>query len=196
MTVPDCRAGQGLIDPHISAKVRLAQASPYQKKQMSFYKLAPLDAAGAAFSFEKLRGKVVLIVNVASKCGFTKQYGDLEALYKKYHDRGFEVIGFPCNQFGGQEPGTNEEIQNFCTVNYGVSFPVLAKVDVNGSNADPVYQFLKSHKSGILGISAIKWNFEKFLIDSQGNVVNRWASTTSPKSLESEIEKILPKPSL
>lgn len=157
----------------------------------SFYDLKPLDSKGQPFEFSQLKGKVVLIVNVASKCGFTKQYSELEALYKKYNDKGFEIIGFPCNQFGGQEPGSAEEISSFCSLNFGVTFPVLQKVDVNGSNADPVYVWLKQQKSGFLGFSGIKWNFEKFLVDSKGNVVNRWGSITAPNKLESDIEKAL-----
>lgn len=157
----------------------------------SFYDLKPLDAKEQPFDFSQFKGKVVLIVNVASKCGFTKQYADLEALYKKYHDQGLEIVGFPCNQFGGQEPGSAEEIASFCSLNYGVSFPVLNKIDVNGSNADPVYVWLKSQKSGFLGFSGIKWNFEKFLVDPNGKVINRWGSITSPSKLEGDIEKAL-----
>lgn len=162
-------------------------------KATSFYDLAPADKKGEPFSFEQLKGKVVLVVNVASKCGFTPQYKGLEALYKKYHDQGFEIIGFPSNQFGGQEPGTDEEITQFCELNYGVTFPVLKKIDVNGSNEDPVYNFLKSKKAGLLGFKGIKWNFEKFLIDREGNVVNRWASTTSPSSIDSHVAELLKK---
>ena len=127
-----------------------------------FYKLSPKDKKGEPFPFSQLEGKVVLIVNVASKCGFTPQYEELEALYKKYKDQGLVVLGFPCNQFGSQEPGSDEEIGQFCQLNYGVSFPVLKKVDVNGGNADPVYEYLKFQKSGLLGFRGIKLNFEKF----------------------------------
>ena len=119
------------------------------------------------------------------------QYKELEALYKKYEDKGFVVIGFPCNQFGHQEPGSDEEIVQFCQLNYGVSFPVLKKIDVNGSNADPVYNFLKNEKSGLLGFKGIKWNFEKFLVDKKGNVVERYSSLTKPSSLEATVEKLL-----
>ncbi|ANB13431.1 glutathione peroxidase GPX2 [Sugiyamaella lignohabitans] len=159
----------------------------------SFYDLKPADKSGESFDFSTLKGKVVLIVNVASKCGFTPQYKGLEELNKKYGDKGLAILGFPCNQFGHQEPGTQEEISSFCQLNYGVTFPVLKKIDVNGDNADPVYKFLKDQKAGLLGFRGIKWNFEKFLIDSDGKVVGRWASTTSPASLSSEIEKYLSK---
>ncbi|GMM37430.1 peroxiredoxin [Saccharomycopsis crataegensis] len=157
----------------------------------SFYDLCPLDKKGEPFPFSQLKGKVVIIVNVASKCGFTPQYKQLQELSEKYHDKGVEIIGFPCNQFGRQEPGNAEEIASFCSLNYGVSFPVLKKVDVNGSNADPVYVWLKSKKSGLLGFRGIKWNFEKFLIDREGNVVERYGSITNPTSLEPSIEKLL-----
>lgn len=159
----------------------------------TFYDLHPADKAGEPFDFAQLKGKVVLIVNVASKCGFTPQYKGLEELYKKYKDDGLVILGFPSNQFGHQEPGTQEEIASFCQLNYGVTFPVLKKIDVNGSNADPVYQWLKDKKAGLLGFKGIKWNFEKFLVDRQGNVVERWASTTSPSSIESHIKKYLEK---
>lgn len=156
-----------------------------------FYKLTPKDNKGEPFPFTQLEGKVVLIVNVASKCGFTPQYEELEALYKKYKDQGFVIIGFPCNQFGRQEPGTDEEISQFCQLNYGVTFPVLKKVDVNGSDADPVYEYLKSQKSGLLGFKGIKWNFEKFLVDKKGNVYERYSSLTKPSSLDSVIAELI-----
>lgn len=162
-------------------------------KATSFYDLAPKDKTDKPFDFSQLKGKVVLIVNVASKCGFTPQYKGLEELYQKYNPKGLEILGFPCNQFGKQEPGSQEEIAEFCQVNYGVSFPVLKKVDVNGSSADDVYDFLKSQKSGFLGFKGIKWNFEKFLVDADGNVVERWASTTSPASIAPKIEEYLNK---
>lgn len=158
-----------------------------------FYDLKPLDGKGEPYPLEQLKGKVVLVVNVASKCGFTPQYKELEELYKKYKDQGLEIIGFPCNQFLGQEPGTQEDIQSFCQLNYGVSFPIMKKIDVNGDNADPVYKYLKSQKSGLLGLTRIKWNFEKFLVDKSGNVVERHASTTKPSSLAPTIEKLLKK---
>lgn len=158
---------------------------------MSFYDLTPSDAKGQPFPFKDLEGKVVLIVNVASKCGFTPQYKELEELNKKYADQGLQVIGFPCNQFGHQEPGTSDEIAAFCSLNYGVTFPVLEKIDVNGSKADPVYKYLKEQKTGLLGLTRIKWNFEKFLVDKKGEVVERYSSLTKPQSLELTIEGLL-----
>lgn len=139
-------------------------------------------------------GQVLLIVNTASKCGFTPQYAGLETLYQQYKDRGLMVLGFPCNQFGAQEPGGAEEIAQFCERNYGVSFPIFAKIDVNGAQAHPLYKFLRSEKSGMLGaigLDAIKWNFTKFLIDRSGKVVGRYAPTTSPAELAPAIEKLL-----
>ncbi|KAH7341616.1 thioredoxin-like protein [Rhizoctonia solani] len=157
----------------------------------TFYDLKAATPRNEDYSFDQLKGKVVLIVNVASKCGFTPQYTGLEGLYNKYKDRGFTILGFPCNQFGGQEPGTDEQIGEFCQLNHGVTFPLMKKSDVNGDDTNEVYKYLKSQKSGLLGLTRIKWNFEKFLIDRQGNVVNRWASTTKPESLEADIEKLL-----
>lgn len=156
-----------------------------------FYSLSPKDGKGESFSFKQLEGKAVLIVNVASKCGFTPQYKELEELNEKYGDKGLVILGFPCNQFLGQEPGTQDEIQSFCQLNYGVKFPILAKINVNGSDADPVYKYLKSQKSGLLGLSRIKWNFEKFLIDKNGKVVQRYGSNTKPLSIAPDIEKLL-----
>ena len=137
-------------------------------------------------------GKVVLVVNTASKCGFTPQYAGLEELWKKYRQRGFAVIGFPCNQFGGQEPGSADDIASFCSVNYGVSFPMMAKVEVNGDGATPLYRWLKEEAPGILGSKAVKWNFTKFLIDRDGKVVRRYAPTDKPESLAADIEALLP----
>ncbi|CCD24562.1 glutathione peroxidase NDAI_0D02480 [Naumovozyma dairenensis CBS 421] len=158
-----------------------------------FYKLTPKDKKGEDYPFTQLEGKVVLIVNVASKCGFTPQYKELESLYKKYQDKGLVILGFPCNQFGHQEPGTDEQIGQFCQLNYGVTFPILKKINVNGNDMDPVYEFLKSKKSGLLGFKGIKWNFEKFLIDRKGEVVQRYASLTKPSSIEQDIERLLNK---
>jgi glutathione peroxidase len=133
----------------------------------------------------------ILIVNTASKCGFTPQYAGLEALHRKYHDKGLTIVGFPCNQFGAQEPGDAAEIANFCTLTYDVSFPVLAKIDVNGDHADPLFDHLKSAKPGLMGTKAIKWNFTKFLVDKDGNVVSRHAPTDKPEDLAGDIEKLL-----
>jgi glutathione peroxidase len=150
---------------------------------------APMPG-GALQPLGDYRGKVLLIVNTASKCGFTPQYKELEALYRDYRERGFEILAFPCNQFGAQEPGDAAEIANFCSLTYDVSFPLTAKVDVNGSGADPVWQLLKKEQGGLLG-SSIKWNFTKFLVDRSGKVVSRHAPTTKPEALRSEIEALL-----
>ena len=136
-------------------------------------------------------GKVLLVVNTASKCGFTPQCDGLEALWKKYGERGFEVLAFPCNQFGGQEPGTADEIESFCKVNFGLSFPLMAKIEVNGADADPLYEWLKAEAPGVLGTKAIKWNFTKFLIGRDGKVVRRYASTDKPESLAKDTEALL-----
>ncbi len=133
----------------------------------------------------------ILIVNTASKCGFTPQYAGLEALHRKYHNKGLTVLGFPCNQFGAQEPGNAEEIANFCSLNYDVSFPVLAKVDVNGDQADPLFEHIKKEKPGLMGTKSIKWNFTKFLVDRDGNVVSRHAPNDKPEDLAGDIEKLL-----
>ncbi|GGD51931.1 glutathione peroxidase [Lacimicrobium alkaliphilum] len=135
--------------------------------------------------------KVLLIVNTASKCGFTPQYEGLEKLYKEYQDKGLEILAFPCNQFGGQEPGSDEEIQQFCDLNYHTSFALFKKIDVNGEETAPLYQHLKDKARGVLGSKSIKWNFTKFLVDRQGNVVNRFGSTTKPEEIRQEIEKLL-----
>ena len=137
------------------------------------------------------KGEVMLIVNTASKCGFTPQYAGLEALYRKYKDRGLTILGFPCNQFGAQEPGNAEEIASFCSLTYDVSFPMMRKIDVNGPAAHPLYAWLKGEKRGILGTQGIKWNFTKFLIDREGRVVGRFAPTATPQSLEGAIEAVL-----
>lgn len=136
-------------------------------------------------------GKVLLVVNTASKCGFTPQYEGLEALYQRYKDRGFEVLGFPCNQFGAQEPGSNEEIAQFCSVNFGVTFPLMAKIEVNGPDASPLFDWMKREAKGVLGTSAIKWNFTKFLIDREGRVVRRYAPTDTPERIARDIEALL-----
>ena len=149
------------------------------------------DIHGKPVKLDRYKGKVVLVVNTASKCGFTPQYKGLEALYQKYHGKGLEVLGFPCNQFGAQEPGSEAEIEQFCEINYGVTFPMFAKVDVNGKNTAPVYEYLKAAKPGLLGSEAIKWNFTKFLVDRGGKVVARFAPNDTPESIAGDIEKAL-----
>jgi glutathione peroxidase len=147
--------------------------------------------SGKSQSLADFSGKVVLVVNVASQCGLTPQYEGLEALYKQYGDRGLVVLGFPCNQFAGQEPGTSEEIASFCEVNYGVTFPIFERIDVNGDEAHPLYKWLKESTPGLLGSEAIKWNFTKFLIGRDGTVVDRFAPTTEPVDIAGDIEKLL-----
>lgn len=142
-------------------------------------------------SLAAYEGQVLLVVNVASKCGFTSQYDGLETLYRTYRDRGFVVLGFPCNQFGNQEPGSEEQIGEFCRLNHGVTFPLFAKIEVNGEQAHPLYRWLKNDRPGLLGSSAIKWNFTKFLVDRQGKVVSRFAPLTKPEDLAKTIEELL-----
>jgi glutathione peroxidase len=142
-------------------------------------------------SLNDYKNKTLLIVNVASKCGFTPQYTDLEAIYKEYQSQGLEILAFPCNQFGGQEPGDAQEIRNFCTLNYNVSFPIFAKIDVNGTNAEPLFTYLKNALPGIFGLTNIKWNFTKFLIDKTGKPISRYAPTDKPYDILKDIKKIL-----
>ncbi len=158
---------------------------------MSIYKYTATTLGGEDVSLEKWRGRVLLVVNTASACGFTPQYAGLEALYRKYEPRGLTVLGFPCNQFGAQEPGNEVEIGAFCEKNYGVTFPLFAKVDVKGANAHQLFQYLTQAKPGLLGTEAIKWNFTKFLIDRNGDPVARYAPQTKPEELEKPIEKLL-----
>jgi glutathione peroxidase len=146
---------------------------------------------GRTVSLAEFKGSVLLIVNTASKCGFTPQYAGLEELYRANRDRGFTVLGFPCNQFGEQEPGSSEEISAFCERNYGVSFPIFARIDVNGPSAHPLYQFLKETRPGLFGSERIKWNFTKFLVDRNGNVVNRFAPATKPREIAARIDELL-----
>ena len=157
----------------------------------SIYDFSVDDIHGKPVKLDKYRDKVMLIVNTASKCGFTPQYKGLEVLYAKYHARGLEILGFPCNQFGAQEPGTEKEIAAFCELNYGVTFPMFAKVDVNGKGAAPVFAYLKAEKPGLLGSEAIKWNFTKFLVDRKGTVLARYAPNDTPESMAGDIEKAL-----
>jgi len=157
----------------------------------SFYDLKAEQPGNKTYDFDQLKGKVVLIVNVASKCGYTPQYTGLQALYDKYREKDFMILGFPCNQFAWQEPGDDADIAQFCQLNHGVTFPLMKKSDVNGSETNEVYKWLKNEKAGLLGMTRIKWNFEKFLVDRNGKVVGRWASTTTPEQLDTEIQKVL-----
>jgi glutathione peroxidase len=158
---------------------------------MGIHDIAARRIDGAERDLSEFKGKVLLIVNVASRCGFTPQYTGLEALYRSYRQRGFEVLGFPCNQFGSQEPGSEAEIGSFCSTNYDVTFPMFAKVDVNGAGAHPLYRFLKSERPGVLGTEAIKWNFTKFLVNRQGDVVKRYAPNEKPEDCSTDIEGLL-----
>ena len=157
----------------------------------SIYDFTVKDIHDKPVKLDRYKGKVVLVVNTASKCGFTPQYKGLEALHKKYHAKGLEVLGFPCNQFGAQEPGSESEIEQFCELNYGVTFPMFAKIDVNGKNTAPVYEYLKSAKPGLLGSEAIKWNFTKFLVDRSGKVIARFAPNDTPEAIAGDVEKAL-----
>lgn len=156
----------------------------------TFYDFKPLDKRGQELSLGDYKGKVVLVVNTASKCGFTPQFAGLEQLWTEIKEKNpddFVILGFPCNQFGGQDPGTDEDIQSFCQINYGVTFPIMKKIEVNGDNADPLYKWLTTEKPGLLGLKRIKWNFEKFLVGRDGKIKGRWASTTKPESLKQPI---------
>ena len=157
---------------------------------MSFYDYSAVKITGEEVSMQEYRGKVVLIVNTASKCGFTPQYKGLQSLYAEYKDKGFEILGFPCNQFAHQEPKSNAEISGFCSINYGVTFTMFEKIEVNGDKVHPLYKFLKNEKTGILS-SGIKWNFTKFLVDREGQIVGRFAPQVKPEKLKSDIEKLL-----
>jgi glutathione peroxidase len=157
----------------------------------SLFDISATTIDGRAQLLADYRGQVLLVVNVASQCGFTPQYAGLEALYQRYKDRGFSVLGFPCDQFGHQEPGGEAEIEEFCSTNYNVTFPLFAKIDANGPGAHPLYRFLKSEQPGVLGSESIKWNFTKFLVDRQGRVVKRFAPTTTPDRIAGDIEPLL-----
>jgi len=156
-----------------------------------FYDFTAKDIQGKEIPMSTYKNKVVLVVNVASKCGYTPQYEGLEKIYRKYHAQDFEILGFPCNQFKGQEPGTEKEIHNFCKVNYGVTFPLFSKIDVNGEHTHPLYAYLKKEAPGFLGTQSIKWNFTKFLIDRNGKVIKRYGSSTKPADIIPDIEKLL-----
>ncbi|HKL91743.1 MAG: glutathione peroxidase [Bacteroidales bacterium] len=158
--------------------------------ETNFYAFKAKSLQGKEISMDQYRGKTVLVVNTASKCGLTPQFEGLESLYQAYKDKGFVILGFPCNQFANQEPGDEKTISEGCVLNYGVSFQMFSKVDVNGENAHPLYKYLKKEKSGIFG-SGIKWNFTKFLIDKNGNPVKRYAPTTKPEKIEKDLKKLL-----
>jgi glutathione peroxidase len=159
----------------------------------SFFEFTTADSSQKNYDLSQHKGKVVLVVNVASKCGFTPQYKGLEELYQKFKNQGLVILGFPCNQFGFQEPGSDSDIQQFCSMTYNVTFPVLGKVDVNGASASPIYQFLKEQAPGLLGIELIKWNFTKFLVGKNGEVIKRYAPNTEPADIATDIEKALSK---
>jgi glutathione peroxidase len=158
---------------------------------MSIYDFAVTTIDGESQTLAAYRDRVLLVVNVASQCGFTPQYAGLESLYRQYKEQGFSVLGFPCDQFGHQEPGTEADIKNFCSRNYDVSFPMFTKIDVNGANAHPLYQFLKTEQKGLLGTEAIKWNFTKFLVGKNGEVKKRYAPTDKPESIGSDLKALL-----
>lgn len=157
---------------------------------MDFYQFKAKSINGKEISMHDYKGKVVLVVNTASKCGFTPQYEGLEKLYKEFKNKGLVILGFPCNQFASQEPGSAEEISKFCTLNYGVTFPLFSKIEVNGENADPLYKFLKNSLPGTFG-NEIKWNFTKFLLDKKGNPIKRYAPITKPEDITKDIENLL-----
>lgn len=157
----------------------------------SVYEFSAPTINGQNIDFEQYRGKVLLVVNTASKCGLTPQYKGLQVLHEKYKDQGLQILGFPCNQFGKQEPGAETQISEFCEINYGVDFQMFSKIDVNGGDTHPLYQHLKQQAPGLLGSKAIKWNFTKFLINKDGEVVKRYAPTDKPESLESDIAELL-----
>jgi glutathione peroxidase len=157
----------------------------------SIYEFSAQTVSGEEQALADYEGKVLLVVNTASKCGFTPQFAGLEELYEKYRDQGLEILGFPCNQFANQDPGSNGEIAEFCQLNYGVTFPMFGKVDVNGGAADPLFKFLKKEAPGMLGSERIKWNFTKFLVDADGTVLKRYGSKDTPKAIEKDIKKLL-----
>jgi len=160
-----------------------------------FYSFSAKSLQGKEISMDSYKGKVVLVVNTASKCGFTPQYEGLQKLYEKYENKGLVILGFPCNQFGNQEPGDEKSIAEGCMINYGVSFPMFSKIEVNGKNTHPIFKYLKNKLGGILG-NSIKWNFTKFLIDPDGKPIKRFAPTTKPESIEKDIKQLLPKSKL
>ena len=158
---------------------------------MTIYQFSAKTIDGQEISLKQFEGKVVLIVNTASKCGFTPQFKDLQELYETYKDKGLEILGFPCNQFMNQDPGSEEEIKSFCELNYGVTFPMFAKVDVNGVYTHPLFRYIREQTPGLLGLNTIKWNFTKFLVDANGNVIKRFAPQTKPSEIAKDIEPLL-----
>ncbi|QKE71953.1 glutathione peroxidase [Arthrobacter citreus] len=158
---------------------------------MGIYDFQVKDSKGETVSLSDYKDQVIIVVNTASACGYTPQYKDLQALYEEYKEQGLVILGFPCNQFMNQEPGSNEEIQSFCELNYGVSFPVFGKIEVNGDKADPLFKYLSSEAPGIMGLKSIKWNFTKFIIDKNGKVIERFAPQTNPQELRPTLEKLL-----
>ena len=171
----------------------LTLISKDKKMAESVHDFTVKNIDGKDVKLSDYKGKLLLIVNVASKCGYTKQYTGLEALYKKYKSQGLEILGFPCNQFGGQEPGSEAEIKEFCSLTYNVTFPMFAKIDVNGDNTHPLYNYLKEQAPGILGTKAIKWNFAKFLVGKDGKVIDRFATQTTPEDIDGKIAELLKK---
>jgi glutathione peroxidase len=177
--------------PCRTTRIMIPPRSPPEDQMASIYDYKANSLDGKEVPLSDYQGKVVLIVNTASQCGFTPQYAGLESLYKSYQDKGLTVLGFPCNQFGAQEPGSSVEIGAFCTKNYGVTFPMFEKIEVNGNNAHPLWTWLKDEKPGLLGTKGIKWNFTKFLVDRAGHVVERFGSNDTPDSIKPAIEKLL-----
>jgi len=177
----------------IAAAIRVTSgfATLPGSRMTDVYDFEPKTIDGAPQSLDAYKGKTLLVVNVASKCGFTPQYAGLESTYRKFKDKGLVVLGFPCDQFGHQEPGDESEIKQFCSLKYDVTFPMFAKIDVNGANTAPLYRYLKKAAPGLLGTEAVKWNFTKFLIDKAGRVIRRYATMESPESIEKDIVKIL-----
>ena len=180
-----------MIKKIILAGVLLFSSLLAKENKMSIYDFNVMTIDGEEISMSKYKGKVLLIVNVASKCGFTSQYEGLENLYEKYKNEDFMVLGFPSNQFANQEPESEDKIKEFCSLTYEVKFDMFSKVDVNGENEAPIYKFLKSNQKGILGTENIKWNFTKFLVDKEGNIVDRFGSATTPESIEADVVKLL-----
>lgn len=161
------------------------------ESKMSIYDISVKTIDGETITLDKYKNRVMLIVNTASKCGYTYQYMGLEKLHSRYHDKGLSILGFPCNQFLGQEPGTEDEIKNFCSLNYGVEFDMFSKINVNGADTHPLYNLLKNEQSGFLGTGIIKWNFTKFLVDRKGNVISRYEPSVEPEDIEADILKLL-----